>query len=179
MTNLIYASLVPYNISALFFSKLGAIAAKLDVNPNWLMQVMYAESRLKANALNPTSKAAGLIQFMPSTLRNMGYTTNQVLQMDSARQLDLVYQYFKPKAGALKSYYDVYAWVFFPAAIGKPDNWVLETKSLPASLIARQNPAVNINKDGKITVAEFKEYVRRTVAKQNHVFVFDEKKKLA
>ena len=49
---------------------------------------------------------------------------------------------------------DVYFAIFFPAAIGKPSDYVLQTSKLSAGLIASQNPAYDINSDGEITVAE-------------------------
>lgn len=43
--------------------------------------------------------------------------------------------------------------------MGKADDYVFATNKLSAALIAKQNPAINKNKDGKITMAEFKQYV--------------------
>ncbi len=182
--SLIYIDKIPAAIRALFALKVQAIASRLGVQPNWLMQVMKAESGLNPQAVNkqagdsadPYTRAAkratGLIQFMPSTAKGLGTTTQAIYQMDALKQLDYVEKYFKGYAGKMKSYYDVYFVVFFPAAIGKNDDWVFQTKDTSAATIAKQNPAVNLNKDGKITVAEFKQYIRSTVPKTIQDLVF-------
>ena len=59
----------------------------------------------------------------------------------------------------MKSVYDLYLATFFPAALGKADTWVMQTSSLSAQTIAAQNQIIDLNKDGQITVGEFKEYV--------------------
>ncbi len=159
---LVWIGLVPSEQRSAFVARLNQIAQELGVNPNWLMLVMYAESRVRASAYNATSRATGLIQFMPSTAKGLGTTVEALRQMNFLQQLEYVRKYFLPYKGRMNNYYDVYAVVFFPAAIGKPDNWVLSTSGLSASIIAKQNPAVNIVKDGQITVAEFKKYVDKT-----------------
>ena len=80
-----------------------------------------------------------------------------ILTLPALSQLDLVKWYFTPYKGRMHSYYDVYAVTFFPAMIGKPDDWVLQAKGLSAATVARQNPAVAKGKRS-ITVADFKRY---------------------
>ena len=155
-----------------FERKLRNICALLGINPNWLMMLMYLESGLNAQAVNkqpgdspdPYTRAAkratGLTQFMPSTARGMGITTQQLYQMSAIDQLDYVYKFFKSKAGKIKSYYDLYLFNFFPIAVGKPDDWVLQTAGTSASIIAKQNPGMDINKDGQITVGEAKQRMK-------------------
>lgn len=151
---------IPATIRTAFAQKVTEIASWLQIDPNWLMQVMYAESRLKATAQNRQKGnlvAAGLLQWTKAS--GMPGAPASALQYDHLRQLDWVRQYFAPYRGKLHSYFDVYLVTFFPAAVGKPDNYVFATSRLSASLIASQNPAINIVKDGKITMAEFKQYV--------------------
>jgi hypothetical protein len=160
-----------------FVAKVRAIASELGTNPNWLMGVMWAESRLNPKAQNTAypvqgGYATGLIQFTPDTARLLGTSTAALLDMDSVQQLDYVKKYFRPYSGRLRSYFDVYAAVFFPAAIGKPDAWVFQTSRLSASTIARQNPAVDLNDDGKITVGEFKEYLKNTIPVRLRKLIF-------
>ena len=137
-----------------FCSKLKEICSKLAINPEWLLAVMYIESRINPYAVNKYSGATGLIQFMPATAMSLGTTTAELLNMTAVDQLDYVYLYLKPYTGKMHSLMDVYFAIFFPAAIGKPSNYVLQTSKLSASLIASQNPAYDINSDGEITVAE-------------------------
>ena len=54
---------------------------------------------------------------------------------------------------------------FFPAAIGKPDDYVLQTSKLSAATIAKQNPFFDVNKDGKLTVGEIKRRMYESIPK--------------
>ena len=151
---------IPATIRTAFLQKVTSIAAYLQIDPNWLMQVMYSESRLKASAQNVQGGrliAAGLLQWTKAS--GVIGAPQSILQYDHLRQLDFVQQYFTPYRGRMHSYFDVYLVTFFPAAVGQSDDYVFATNKLSASLIAQQNPAVNIVKDGKITMAEFKQYV--------------------
>ena len=153
---------------AVFEATVRSISAKLGINPNWLMMVMWSESRLNAQAVNSQpgdstdplmrsiTRATGLIQFMPDTALNLGTTTVALYRMDAITQLQYVYQYFKGWAGRIKSYYDLYFVTFFPLAIGKPDDYILETPTKSRFTIARQNPFFDVNKDGKLTVGEIR-----------------------
>jgi len=162
---LIYIDKIPGSQQNAFDAKVKSIAASLSISANWLMMVMKAESGLNPGAINPHTGASGLIQFMPSTALGLGTTVGAIRKMSAIDQLTYVYKYYKPFSGKMKSYYDVYAATFFPAIIGKPDSWVLQTSNLSPAIIARQNPAINKNGDSKITVAEFKEYVKNTIPK--------------
>lgn len=153
-----YEDLVKSNKSE-FLSKVKVISAKLGIDPNYLMFVMRWESNLNPAAVNPVGGATGLIQFMPSTARSLGTTADALRKMNNVEQLDFVYKYFYPYRGRMRSVYDVYLITFFPAALGKPDSYVFETKSLSAKIIAEQNPGIDLNKDLKITVGEFKQYI--------------------
>jgi hypothetical protein len=153
---------------AVFETTVRSIALKLGINPDWLMMVMWSESRLNAQAVNKQEgdpadslvrsayRATGLIQFMPDTALNMGTSTVTLYKMDAITQLQYVYQYFKGWAGKIKSYYDLYFITFFPLAIGKPDDYILETEKKSRFVIAKQNPFFDVNKDGKLTVGEIK-----------------------
>lgn len=149
---------IPVSIRAAFAQKVVAIAQYLSIDPNWLMQVMYAESKLNNQAKNIQNGkliAAGILQWTKAS----GVLPQSVLSLNHLQQLDKVKTYFTPYRGKMNSYFDVYMVTFFPMGMGKPDYYVFETKKLSAALIAKQNPAINKNKDGKITMAEFKQYV--------------------
>ena len=147
-----------------FSSKVRAISADLGIDPNWLMATMYKESKLNPQAQNTKypvggGYATGLIQFVPNTARSLGTSTSALYNMDALEQLDYVKKYFEPYKNRMRNYFDVYIAVFFPAAIGLEDMAVIANKSISASSVARNNPAIDLNKDGAITVAEFKEYL--------------------
>lgn len=160
-----------------FEQTLRNIATLLGINPNWLMMVMWNESRLNAQAVNKqpgdtdnvleraAKRATGLIQFMPDTALRLGTTNKALYNMSAIDQLHYVYKYFKPWAGKIRDYFDLYMVTFFPLALGKPDEYVLQTSKLSASLIAKQNPYFDVNKDGKITVAEIKRRMYDSIPK--------------
>lgn len=131
----------------------------LDIQPDWLVGVMYFESKLNPAAVNPVTGATGLIQFMPATAKALGTTTEALKNMSAYEQMVYVYNYLKPYTGRMRSLVDVYFAVFFPKAIGASRNTVLQTSKLKASTIAKQNPIFDTNKDMAITVGEVEDYV--------------------
>ncbi|MFM2292653.1 MAG: hypothetical protein RIS29_2466 [Bacteroidota bacterium] len=152
---------------AAFISDLQKYCNLLGILVDDLMTVMYAESRLNERARNPYTRATGLLQFMPSTAVGLGTTVDALYNMNNVQQLYYVYLYFKPYIGKIHNVYDLYKVVFFPASLGKPQTWTFETSKLSASLVATQNPAIDLNKDKKITVAEFEQYVSNYIKKKS------------
>lgn len=154
---LIYENKVPSSYRKAFVEKVKKISANLGIDPNWLMAIMYFES---AGTFSPSITnnigATGLIQFIPSTAKGLGTSTSALRSMTAVQQLDYVEKYLKPYRGKFKSYIDVYFAVFFPLAIGKPDDWVIQGGGLSASSIYNSNPAFRVQKDGKIRVWEVK-----------------------
>lgn len=157
---LAYEDLIFENKEA-FKAKLQQIAGKLNINPNWLMFVFFIETVASRygkinSAIQNSIGATGLIQFMPSTAISLGTTCDALKNMSNVEQLDWVYLYLKPYSGRMNSLHDLYFAVFFPAAIGKADNWILSTSHLSAQTIACANPLYDLNRDRKITVGEVK-----------------------
>lgn len=154
---LVYENKVPASYRVAFINKVNAISFKLGIDPNWLMAIMNFESAgtFSASVTNPIG-AFGLIQFMPATAKGLGTTSSGLKSMTAVNQLDYVYKYFLPYKGKINNYIDAYFAVFFPLAIGKDDNWVIQTKGISSSIIAKQNPAFDTNKDGKVYVWEVK-----------------------
>ncbi|MEI6122285.1 MAG: transglycosylase SLT domain-containing protein [Bacteroidota bacterium] len=161
---LIFIEKVKSNREA-FAAKVIEVSNKLGIDPNWLMIIMYFESGISHTIVNPDGGATGLIQFMPNTAKSLGTTTTALATMSNVQQLDYVYKYFKPKAGQYGSGEDLYLYTFFPLAVGKPDDWTIQTKNLSAYNIAHQNPVLDLNKDGKITVGEWREALRKNLSK--------------
>ncbi|PZW41623.1 transglycosylase-like protein with SLT domain [Mesonia algae] len=153
---LIHETSVPNSYRAAFLEKLVQVSKNLGINPNWLMLVIYWESArsFSPSKKNPYSGATGLIQFMPSTAKGLGTTTAQLAQMTAVEQLDYVEKYYSPYKHKIKSFIDLYFATFYPAAIGKPDNYVLGSSSYLIQKIAEQNPAFDNNKDRKVTKVE-------------------------
>lgn len=172
---MLYAELIREN-KDVFLEEVKKISAALGIRPEWLMQVMKIESGLNHKAVNPHTNATGLIQFMPKTAVGLGTTVDQLKYMSNASQLYYVYKYLLPYKNRIKSYVDLYLTIFFPIAVGKPQNWVLETKNLAAGTIAKVNPGWDLNKDMKITVGEIQEAILKKVPPA-YLSVFTEKKK--
>ena len=140
-----------------FTDKVYKISTELGIEANWLMFVMWFESRLNPQAVNPISNAVGLIQFMPSTARSMGTTTSVLKAMDNVQQLDYVLAYLRPYKGKMKRWVDVYLAVFYPAAMGKP-HFVITP-----DIVAKQNKIFDINKDLDISVKEIETVLRNQI----------------
>lgn len=157
MADLLFSEYVKEN-KVEFLAKVEEVSKRLGINPDWLMAVMKKESTLRSTAVNSLTGASGLIQFMPKTAVGLGTSCAALRKMTNVYQLNFVEKYFLPYRGRIKSFPDLYIVTFFPVALGKADDWVMRTGSLAAGTIAAQNPGVNINKDGEITVGEFKEY---------------------
>ena len=151
--NLVYISRVLTN-QLPFSEKVRYISQLLDIDPNWLMWVMNFESTLNPRAVNNSTGATGLIQFMPSTARSLGTSTADLLQKSNVEQLDDVYAYLKPHTGRMNSMIDVYFAVFFPIAMNKPSDYILQTSNLSASKIASQNAGFDLNHNGQLTRSE-------------------------
>lgn len=149
-----------------FIAKVNQISGWLGYVPSWLMLVMYSETAgtFSASIKNPYSSATGLIQFMDSTAKELGTTTANLAMMNRVQQLDFVYKYYKMWQGrgkVAKDYADLYLITFYPYAVGKPDDYVIGSQVSQDSVetIAKLNRIIDINKDGEITNAEFKQYV--------------------
>lgn len=185
--SLLYIEKIPSAQRNAFAQKVEGIAAHLGIHPDWLMQVMQAESGLKPAAANYQGAgksrhlvAAGLFQFTKgSGVISAGQVPSiaHILNMGALAQLDLVRWYLTPFRGKMKNYYDVYAVTFFPAMIGKPDTWVLQTKNLSAATVAKQNKGIAKGKS-HITVADFKRYATGLVPANVRDRVFGKMKKI-
>jgi hypothetical protein len=162
---LLYEDKIKTNREA-FVAKVVSISQTLGIEPEWLMQVFMNESGMNHQAVNKqpgdpedaytraAKRATGLIQFMPATAKALGTSTQALYSMNNLQQLDYVLKYLKPYAGKMLSYIDVYFTVFFPSAVGKPDNWVFQSDTLTSGKIALQNAGFDLNRDSMLTVAE-------------------------
>jgi peptidoglycan hydrolase-like protein with peptidoglycan-binding domain len=147
-----------------FNVKLGKIADALGVEKNALLAIMKQESGVNPKAVNKMSGATGLIQFMPSTARSLGTTTDELYNMSAVEQLDYVYKYFKMvgvKPGMDVG--DLYMAVFMPAHMGKPDSTVLGQAGDGgfSGKVYAQNKGLDRDRNGAITVADVKSAVQR------------------
>ena len=167
---LIYENKVPASYRSGFVKKVTEISEKLVIDPNWLMAIMYFESgRTFSPSKGNNIGCYGLIQFCPDkkglnykTVNGKKYLLADIAKMDYSKQLDLVYEYYKSYTGKLKSYTDTYFVTFFPLAVGKPDDWIIQGGGLTAKQIYNANPAFQNVKDGVLRVWE----VKKTILKE-------------
>ncbi|WAK01353.1 transglycosylase SLT domain-containing protein [Methylobacter sp. YRD-M1] len=156
-------------VSPEFRAKVVDICASLGADPNHLMACMAFES---AETFDPSvrsgagSGAVGLIQFMPSTAQALGTSTEDLAAMTAVGQLDFVKKYFISKAGKLMSLEDLYMAILWPAACGKPSDYVLFDRDdhlHPKRYV--QNAGLDFNRDGIITKAEAAAKVQKKLEK--------------
>jgi len=154
-----------------FNDKLNKIGQKLGVDPKDLMRIMQFETggTMSPSQKSGTSKAVGLIEFMPDTATALGTTTQDLAQMSAVEQLDYVYRFYKmngvrPGMGVG----DLYMLTFMPAAVNKPDDFVLgdanggDVFGLNKAKVWQQNPGFGKSK-GKsyFTVGDVKNTIER------------------
>lgn len=164
--------LFPNNIK-----KVIEVSSRLNINPNWLLAVMYFESGRTFNpSVTNTIGSVGLIQFTRDkkgveykTINGVKYLLSDIKKMSFIQQMDLVELYYKDVkkfTGKIpKSFIETYLVTFFPNALGKSNDYIFETKGLSSSLIAKQNPAFDANKDGKIKKSEVEAYFKTLYTK--------------
>nr|RNJ65271.1 MAG: alpha/beta fold hydrolase [Leptolyngbya sp. IPPAS B-1204] len=153
------------HLSSEFLHKIDTIGQRLKIPGEYLMAVMGFETggTYSPKIQNKTSGATGLIQFLPSTARSLGTSTEQLSKMSAVQQLDYVERYFQPYAGKLRSLQDTYMAVFHPKSIGKPSDSVIARQGSKAF---NWNKGLDTNQDGKITPAEATERVRKYLSEQ-------------
>lgn len=130
---------------------------KMTANgPDYLMACMAwetGETFSPAIVNGAGSKAQGLIQFMPTTAKSLGTSTEALARMTAVEQLDYVEKYFKPYKGRIETLSDTYSVILWPKAVGKPESYVLFDKDV-SPIAYRQNSGIDVNKDGKCTKQE-------------------------
>lgn len=104
---------------------LQTVAARLAVSPTWLYNLIQFESRWSPTAKNPRTSARGLIQFVDSTAKDLGYADSADLVDENptreAQLLGPVYNYLKQYA-PFSTEQSLYMAVFYPRARNWPPN---------------------------------------------------------
>ncbi len=147
-----------------FFNKATEVSKRIGCDPNVLLGIMVSESGLKPTAYNKHGGATGLIQFMPSTARALGTSTEALRKMSAEQQLTYVEKHFESvkkmagfKKGDKLDAGTMYTLVFLPA-YAKRD--VLAVKG---HKYYNCNAGLDANKDGKITKQELGARVRKFI----------------
>jgi hypothetical protein len=147
-----------------FELKVREVSDELHIPAEWLMAVMYSESRLDPKAVNRKgSGAVGLIQWMPATAEEMlGVTTAEIRKLDAPQQLDHVYTYLdrvREKYGEYQSLTDLYLAILYPRAREAEEScYVMYAKP---SIQYVQNAGLDENHDGRVTISDIDKRMRR------------------
>jgi hypothetical protein len=132
-----------------FISSLNDLAKRWKINANDLLAIMFSESGLNPKAVNKSSGATGLIQFIPSTAKSLGTSTEALSKMSRSEQLEWVEKYLKANklpVGATAG--QIYAAIFMPANIHKDSLAKYPSKAYTA------NSGLDSNKDKEITISD-------------------------
>ena len=163
-----------YPNAAPIANKIVDLAKKLEMpDAGWLANLMNFETggTFSPSIRNRHSGATGLIQFMPSTARGMGTTTDALAAMSAKDQMVYVEQYLMRKKKNSKSFSqptDVYMAVFYPIAMGKGKDYSIadhyakkkgDEKGSPAYQ-SRYDYIVRIN-GGIVTAGDYAEKANR------------------
>lgn len=122
------------NVSQEFKNKVIEIANIVGIDSNWLFILMYFESAFNPQAVNSSSGATGLIQWLNPRPAEIGTTLEALRNMTALEQLEFVKKDFIRATGRLKNIFDTFMWVFYPAYVGEsPD------KLFPQNVISANN----------------------------------------
>ncbi|GAB4421035.1 MAG: hypothetical protein OHK0039_35380 [Bacteroidia bacterium] len=145
-----------------FVRKVRDISSMLDVPPEWLMAVMYAESQFDPRVSNRKgSGAVGLIQFMPTTARDLDVSTERLQRMSAQQQLEYVYLYLqqvRERYGEYSNLADLYLAILYPRARNQDYCYTLYARP---SVAYMQNAGLDEDKDGRVTVSDIDRRMRR------------------
>lgn len=139
-------------VTAEFLNRVEGMAQRIGAKPEHLLSLMSFET---GGTFNPGIRngigATGLIQFLPSTARGLGTSTDALARMSSTEQLRYVEKYFdqphlRGKLGTLEGLYTA----VLSGSARQNSNDVLFTRGTKAY---DQNP-LDWNRDGKITAGE-------------------------
>lgn len=144
--------------------KINNISKEINCSSEDLTALIYFESGGNPKAVNKTTDATGLIQFMPSTAKWLGTSTRQLYNMPAEKQLDYVKKYLttmKQEAGFKKNEKldagQLYALVFMP---GKAKKGTLCSRG---SIEYQQNTCLDFNGDGRVDVNDLYKTIKSTV----------------
>lgn len=143
--------------------KLIQVAESVGADPDILAAVISLETggTFDPGIQNPSTKATGLIQFIPSTARSLGTSTEALRRMTVCQQLDVVQAFYKKVArGGIRIPGDEYVAVFAPDFRGRPDSTVVYSRGQDGY---DQNQGLDTNGDGVIRVGELRQNVLNRV----------------
>jgi phosphatidylserine/phosphatidylglycerophosphate/cardiolipin synthase-like enzyme len=150
-----------------FFAAMHTIAATLGTQAEFMLAVMNSESGIRASAHNPNGHASGLIQFMPATLRGLGWTQGHEAfrRLTADEQLPFVERYYLPHVRqGLNSTARLYQTTFLPATLGRgsePDTVIVDIHHNDNVSAYAPNRGLDRRGDGRILVGDLTAFVER------------------
>jgi phosphatidylserine/phosphatidylglycerophosphate/cardiolipin synthase-like enzyme/subtilisin family serine protease len=150
-----------------FFAAIRTVATTLQTQPQFLLAVMNSESSIRASAHNPNGHASGLIQFMPDTLRRLGWTQGHEAfrRLTSTEQMPFVLQYYLPFVRqGLNSTARLYQATFLPATLGRgsePNTVIVDVNNNDNAFAYTPNRGFDRRSDGRILVGDLTAFVER------------------
>lgn len=152
--------------SSAFRSALAEMSLSLGLDPSYVAAVMAIETgkTFSPSIQNPYNKATGLIQFTRTTAQALGTSLDELARMSAVRQLEYVKKFFRPYAPRIRRDVpgDYYLAVFWPAYIGRSADTVI---AAAGDTVYAQNPGLDRNSDGFITVGDVTGTVDGVVAR--------------
>lgn len=175
-----------------FYKKLLEVCSEVQMKPEDLLNVMAVESGIDPTAHNANGNASGLLQFMPSTLKGLGFqgTHADFRSMSSVDQLDYVKKLIQGNmqynGGPFTSAAQYYVANFLPVALklpgikaGDPNTIIVSqnptTPHLPnvnthmESVYYNANPGLDADKDGNITYGDIQTVLNRAASGKNYL----------
>lgn len=137
-----------------------AMCGRLGIDPVDLIRVSFSESSVRPEAHNPSGHAVGLIQFMPDTLVRVGWRAGweAFRQLTAVQQVPYVEAYYRGRAPFCTTDALCYVATFLPAllehAAATGPEYVLCGHDGPMDWAYRANPGLDMDRDGRITVAD-------------------------
>jgi len=176
------ATLTKHNLaSQQFLDGIDSLCKTLNVPCDNMVVIFAIECSFNPKAQNtrgahPTY-ATGLNQITKTTAEGIGYTVDQILKMTPEEQINgptkayfLHWKHLMPNNPTCA---DLYMVNLFPAAVGKPDNYICgspqydgtPTPGGPREIVASGNPAFK-GPDGFVTVKSFRDWVNNNYQKK-------------
>jgi len=143
------------NVTQGFISEVEAMAGRLGTRPEYILAVISFET---GGTFSPSIRnsigATGLIQFLPSTARGLGTSTDALARMSATEQLQYVEKYFSQSRydGKLGTVEGLYSAVLSGTATPDADDTLINF--VQGHRNYEQNKGLDFNRDGRITSGE-------------------------